>query len=112
MEARPKPRRETKKEIQLGVANALAVAYIAKTPREKAEMDKWKIPGYCTVPEAAKRLDLDISMVRRYCQLGRITAAKMGGAWLIWEEDLETFERRPPGNPNWGRDDSATTEGR
>jgi excisionase family DNA binding protein len=69
---------------------------------------KMRIPGYCTVPEAAEKLQLDISMVRRYCQLGRLTAAKMGGTWLIWEENLETFERRPPGNPNWQR---STTEG-
>jgi excisionase family DNA binding protein len=69
-----------------------------------------RIPGYVTVAEAAEKLKLDISMVRRYCQDGRLVCAKMGGNWLIWEEDLEAFERQPPGNPNWGRDDSAATQ--
>lgn len=50
-----------------------------------------------TVPEAAERLGLSVSMVRRYCSSGKLPAQKMGRDWTMRQRDVERFveqERR------------------
>jgi excisionase family DNA binding protein len=38
---------------------------------------------FITVEEAASRLGKSVAAVRRYCSSGKITASKVGRAWLI-----------------------------
>jgi excisionase family DNA binding protein len=47
--------------------------------------------------EAAARLSLSPSRVRRYCEQGRLPATKIGGSWVIREADLGKLERLPQG---------------
>ena len=53
-----------------------------------------------SVPQAADRLDLCPSLLRRYCREGRL-GTKVGGRWLISEDELVRFESepRPMGRP-------------
>ncbi len=61
-----------------------------------------KSPGgeiLLTVPDAAARIGLDRSMVRRYCAEGRLPAQRIGRDWLIRWADLNAFTRRPAHRP-------------
>ncbi len=55
---------------------------------------------YLTTEEAAERLGLDGSRVRRLCAEGRL-GRKIGRNWAISEADLQRFaqEERRPGRP-------------
>jgi excisionase family DNA binding protein len=48
-----------------------------------------------TISEAAERLGLSFSMVRRYCADGKIPAQKMGRDWAIRRRDVESFAAIP-----------------
>ena len=48
-----------------------------------------------SVPEAAARLGLSVAMVRRHCQQGTLPAFKVGSRWIISEDDLEAFAKKP-----------------
>lgn len=48
-----------------------------------------------TISEAAERLGLSFSMVRRYCADGKIPAQKMGRDWAIRRRDVEFFAAIP-----------------
>ena len=54
-----------------------------------------------TTQEAAARIGIDDSLVRRYCRDGRIEATKHGHGWWITATALRKFRRRPRlrGNP-------------
>lgn len=56
------------------------------------------------VGEAATRLGLDVTMVRRLCRAGLLgyTNARLGRAWIITQDELATYlngPRRRPGRP-------------
>jgi predicted site-specific integrase-resolvase len=50
--------------------------------------------------QAAERLGVTPSLIRRYCLQGRL-GTKVGYQWIITEEELEAFEKipRPVGKP-------------
>lgn len=56
--------------------------------------------------EAGEYLELDSSLVRRYCRDGRIKAQRFGVDWAITRDELDRFKEvpRPMGNPNLRRD--------
>ncbi len=68
-------------------------------PRPKTQDPRPKTQDLLTIPQAARRLGLDVSMVRRYCAGGRIPAQRIGRDWLIRAQDLDRFIRRPSGRP-------------
>ena len=43
------------------------------------------------VSEAAKQLNMCVSLTRVLCQVGRIRASKVGRAWAIDPDDLKAF---------------------
>ncbi len=43
---------------------------------------------YLSVIQAAVRLGASVTLVRRWCQSGKIPAIKSGKTWIIKEEDL------------------------
>lgn len=49
--------------------------------------------------EAARILGVNESRVRALIKAGRITAQKVGGAWVIQERALERVKVRKPGWP-------------
>ena len=58
---------------------------------------------YCTVTEAAKLLEINASLVRRYIREERIPAMKVGKTWMLAISEVKKFEKkpRPRGNPEW-----------
>lgn len=54
--------------------------------------------------EASKILNVNPSLVRRYCRQGRL-GTQYGKVWLISESQLEAFRDKPRkrGNPNFGK---------
>ena len=48
-----------------------------------------------TIPEAAERLGLSVSIVRRYCSTGKLPAHKVGRDWTVRQQDLERFAASP-----------------
>lgn len=59
------------------------------------------IPGYLTTDEAAERIGVDASQVRRYCLAGLLDARKAGNRWMIPAKQVRKFKRPPVGNPNF-----------
>ena len=53
-----------------------------------------------SIPQAAQRLGLSASLIRRYCRQGRL-GIKVGGRWVIPLDHIEQFvkEPRPIGYP-------------
>ncbi len=49
--------------------------------------------------QAAQKLGVHHSRVRVLIREGRLPAQKIGGAWIIFEEDLEFVKDRKPGRP-------------
>lgn len=49
------------------------------------------IPGYTTVEDAARRLELGPAAVRYHCREGNLEAVKTGGIYLIRNRSLERF---------------------
>ena len=52
-----------------------------------------------TIADAAARLGIDPSRVRRLIREGRIPARRFGRAWVIAEADLNAYQPRPQGRP-------------
>ena len=48
-----------------------------------------------TTAQAADRLNISESLVRRYCRDGRLKAQRIGRDWLIEESDLDQFQQKP-----------------
>jgi len=63
-----------------------------------------------SIPEAAERLGLSPSLVRRYCRQGRL-GQRVGGRWVISEIELVRFDKepRPVGYPK-GRPRNSLTD--
>jgi len=57
-----------------------------------------------TADEVAKELNVNPSLVRRYCRQGRM-GQFIYGRWLISPAELEVFraKTRKRGNPNFGK---------
>ena len=47
-----------------------------------------------SVAQAAERLDLSPSLIRRYCRQGRL-GVRVGGRWVIPSDHLEQFVKEP-----------------
>lgn len=63
------------------------------------------IAGLFNASEAAEYLGVSDSLVRRFCRLGRLRAARFGSNWAIEKTELDRFKKlkRPTGNPNFLR---------
>lgn len=57
-----------------------------------------------TADEVSRLLNITPSLVRRYCQQGRM-GQYLYGRWLISPSELEAFKAKPRkrGNPNFGK---------
>jgi excisionase family DNA binding protein len=53
---------------------------------------------YLTVTDVARRLGITDSQVRKLCRQGRL-GTRVGPIWIIGDEELDTFVRRPRGRP-------------
>jgi excisionase family DNA binding protein len=53
--------------------------------------------GYLTTAEAAARLGVTPTRIRQLCLEGRLPCTKAGRDWVIRVEDLEAFQKLPPG---------------
>ena len=60
-----------------------------------------KIPGYLTIGEAAKRLDVSHSQAARYVRTKILAAEDLGNQYLIPEEAVAEFQRPEKGNPSF-----------
>lgn len=56
-------------------------------------------PGYMTVKEVARSLDISERMVHTYIQDGRLPGYKLGRITAIKEEDFRAFQRAKKGRP-------------
>lgn len=65
--------------------------------REDSEIPP--LPGYLTVKQVAKMLDLSERMVHTYIQDGRLQARRAGNVIIIAEEDFLQFQRAKKGRP-------------
>jgi excisionase family DNA binding protein len=52
-----------------------------------------------TITEAAARLGLETSWVRRLVTSGQLQARKVGPIWLVSEESVAAYQPRPQGKP-------------
>jgi hypothetical protein len=52
------------------------------------------IQGYITVAMAVERYDFSAIWLRTLCRKGKITAEKVGNAWLIEEASLTDYQKR------------------
>ena len=55
------------------------------------------VPGYVSIKQAAEMLGITDKRVYRYIDLGRLTAFKSGGVFLLPEEEVKRFKLNPPG---------------
>lgn len=56
-------------------------------------------PGYITVKEIARSLNISERMVHTYVQDGRLPGYKMGRVTVVKEEDFQAFQRAKKGRP-------------
>lgn len=76
---------------------------MAKKRKSSELMEAEKVGEY-TASQAAERLGISARMVRKYCQLGRIKARRVGPrVFVIKHKDLVSFEKIPrqTGNPGF-----------
>ena len=50
--------------------------------------------GYLTVAQAAERVGISQKRIREHIYMGNLKAEKVGGIWMIAEEDFATFMQR------------------
>lgn len=63
-----------------------------------------KIPGYLTIHEVAKALDVSHSAAARYIRRKLLKGViDIGGQRLVPQKSLDGFKKPEPGNPNWKR---------
>jgi excisionase family DNA binding protein len=60
--------------------------------------------------EAAKRLNVTSSRVRKMIDSGRLKATKVGNMWVINPKDLDAVKNRKVGRPRKARKTSSDTE--
>jgi excisionase family DNA binding protein len=60
---------------------------------------------FLTLAQAAKRLGITPQTLGRYLKQGRLTATKPGREWLLLEQQVEDFRKkpRPKGRPKGAR---------
>lgn len=58
------------------------------------------VAGYVTPEEAAAILGVSHAQACRYARENQIPSIRLGQAYLMKEEDVRAFQRRPRGNPN------------
>lgn len=46
-----------------------------------------------SVPMVAKRLGVSSNTTTRIIERGELRATRIGGRWLVWESDLQEYER-------------------
>jgi excisionase family DNA binding protein len=58
---------------------------------------------FLTIAEAARRLAISPRQINAYCRAGQLGTRMIGsgGRWLITAAEIEDFEKRPVGNPNF-----------
>lgn len=61
------------------------------------------IPNIVSAAEAAELLQIDKSLVCRYCRSGKIKAERFGvlKQWFIKKSELKKFKPNPRGNPTF-----------
>lgn len=71
--------------------------------REDKPQKEIQLHGYYTCEQAAKTLRMKPDTVRRYVHRGLISAGRIGGVYLISQQQLDAFKssRKPRGNPNF-----------
>lgn len=62
-----------------------------------------EVPGYVTVRQAAKTLDVSHSQVTRYIKKGLLPSVPAGNQKLIPAAKVKRFKKPPVGNPNFGK---------
>lgn len=69
---------------------------------------KMAIDRLYSTAEAAEKLGITESLVRRYCRHGRI-GTRIGKVWVISADEIRLFKQidRQPGNPNFGGRDGS-----
>lgn len=67
------------------------------------DMSNVALGNLVSVSEAAERLGLAETLVRRYVRQGRLRGEQKGRMWLIDEESLDEFAAKPrsSGNPKF-----------
>lgn len=60
---------------------------------------KVKFMGLISTSEAAKRLGVHITRVQVLIRAGRLPAQKIGGTYVVDEDDLKLVADRKPGRP-------------
>ena len=70
------------------------------------------IESSVTVREAAERLGVSQSRVRKLCDIGGLKATKFGDVWVIDEQSLQERIANPPkpGNPNFKKKNVDTSD--
>jgi excisionase family DNA binding protein len=63
------------------------------------ELYKAKFMGLISTSEAAEKLGVHITRVQVLIREGRLPAQKIGGTYVIDEDDLKLVEDRKPGRP-------------
>jgi len=61
------------------------------------------IPGFLTLAETATLIGVSHAQVTRYIHNDLLKAVAIGNQYLVREEDAESFERPPRGNPDFQR---------
>ena len=61
------------------------------------------LPGYYTIQEAADVLEISHSQMAKYIREGRIDSIDLGGQRVVEQAKVHNFERKPRGNPNFGK---------
>lgn len=54
---------------------------------------------WITTTEAAERLKVTPLRIRQYIDEGRLEAQKFGPLWMVSEESVNGFKKRPTGRP-------------
>ena len=67
----------------------------------KEEADKKELPpDLLTVAQMAERSGMAIATIRRKCQMGYLTAYRVGGQWIIPADQVPRDRRRHGGSHN------------
>lgn len=72
----------------------VVAAFVIDIPAIGCDTFGMSKPQILNVAEAAERLGLSAIRVRQFCQEGRL-GQKCGGFWIISEQELRRFARKP-----------------
>jgi excisionase family DNA binding protein len=73
---------------------------------------KVKFMGLISTSEAAKRLGVHITRVQVLIRAGRLPAQKIGGTYVVDEDDLKLVADRKPGRPPKAKAEPASKAGK